>query len=175
MGDHLYLSRVEQSCAKQLVDIATRENCSVSAVQATRESRLSYFGAIGGIPHEGHNDLYRVNCVLEKPTPTEAEQRLSVPGLRNGFYLCMFGMHVLSPRVIAILEDLLNEGKPNVCLSHALEVLAQREQFLALATQGSRYNIGIKYGIFYAQLAHALSGKDRDQVLTELVTELADQ
>jgi len=32
----------------------------------------------------------RITEVLEKPTPTEAEQRLIVPGLRAGHYLCFF-------------------------------------------------------------------------------------
>ena len=58
-----------------------------------------------------HNpDLTIVDCsagveVLEKPTPTEAEQRLIVPGLRAGHYLCFFGMHVLTPTVMDLLEE----------------------------------------------------------------------
>ena len=42
---------------------------------------------------------------LTKPTPTEAEQRLIVPGLRAGHYLCFFGMHVLTPSVMAMLAE----------------------------------------------------------------------
>ena len=161
---------------KQLVEVAEKEDCAVSAVQATRERRLSFFGAIGGTPHENRSDLYRVNNVLEKPTPTAAEQQLYVPGLRSGFYLCLFGMHVLTPQVLDILEDLLKQKQDqSVCLSDALQVLCEREQFLAMAVEGSRYNIGIKYGIFYAQLAHALNGRDRDEVLSELVSSLAIQ
>src|ERR1700728_2358825 len=43
VGDHLYLSGGEQSCARQLVEVATAESCAVSAVQATHESRLPYY------------------------------------------------------------------------------------------------------------------------------------
>ena len=32
-----------------------------------------------------------------EPTPSVAEQQLTVPGLRAGFYLCFFGVHVLTP------------------------------------------------------------------------------
>ena len=49
-------------------------------------------------------DLYRVENVIEKPTPTEAEQKLNVAGMRVGHYLCFFGMHVLTPAVMQILE-----------------------------------------------------------------------
>ena len=62
----------------------------------------------------GRSDLYRIDTVLEKPTPTEAEQRLLVPGLRAGYYLCFFGMHVLTPRAMEIL------GKGASTLSEAL-------------------------------------------------------
>ena len=52
-------------------------------------------------------DLYEIETVLEKPTPTEAEQQLLVPGLRAGHYLCLFGMHVLTPAVMEILGQLV--------------------------------------------------------------------
>ena len=52
---------------------------------------------------QGSERLYEVETVIEKPTPTEAEQKLVVPGLRAGNYLCFFGMHVLTPSVMEIL------------------------------------------------------------------------
>ena len=45
----------------------------------------------------GQKGLYEIAEVVEKPTPTEAEQRLIVPGLRAGHYRCFFGMHALTP------------------------------------------------------------------------------
>jgi UTP--glucose-1-phosphate uridylyltransferase len=38
---------------------------------------------------------------------------------------------------------------------------------------GRRFDVGVKYGLFTAQLALAMSGQDRDEVLTELVNVLA--
>jgi UTP--glucose-1-phosphate uridylyltransferase len=177
VGDHLYLSATEQSCARQLVQLAQAESCSVSAVQATRESKLPYFGVIGGKRVAQREHLYEVTQVLEKPTPTEAEQRLQVAGLPAGHYLCLFGMHVLSPTVMDLLGEALENasagGKPP--LTAALAHLSERERFLAFEINGSRYNIGVKYGLFIAQLALALSGEGRDQVLTELVQMLAER
>jgi UTP--glucose-1-phosphate uridylyltransferase len=60
-------------------------------------------------------------------------------------------------------------------LAEALNELATRERFLACEIAGSRYNIGMKYGLLTAQLAFSLSGVDRDKVLTELVELLAQQ
>lgn len=171
VGDHLYLSRSTQGCAEQLVQVAQIEACAVSAVQASRESLLPYYGAVGGRRVPGRHDLYLIEDVLEKPTPTEAEQRLLVPGLRAGHYLCFFGMHVLTPSVMEILARRIAEtgDGSGVTLSHALAELATRERYLALERPWTRFDVGVKYGLLTAQLALALSGADRDEVLTKLL------
>jgi len=175
VGDHLYVSRTEEGCAQHLTRVAEREACAVSAVQATRENLLPYYGAIGGQRVPASSDLYRVDTVVEKPTPTEAEQRLIMPGLRAGHYLCFFGMHVLTPAVMEILgEKVMAAGQEGgVTLADALAELAGREQYLALNKSDWRYDIGVRYGLLIAQLALALSGRDRDQVLTRLIELLA--
>jgi UTP--glucose-1-phosphate uridylyltransferase len=177
VGDHVYLSATEQGCAAQLVDVAERYACSVSGVQATRESLLPYFGAVGGHRVKGTKDLYIVERVAEKPTPTEAEQALMIPGLRAGHYLCFFGMHVLTPLVIDILGEQIaaNGNSGRIQLSPVLHTLASREQYMALEARGRRYPLDARYGLLTAQLALALSGRDRDEVLAGLVELLAQR
>ena len=176
VGDHLYLSHTGQGCAEQLVALARAEKCAVSAVQSTHESKLPYYGAIGGKLVDAARHLYQVDTVLEKPTPTEAEQKIDVPGLRAGYYLCFFGMHVLTPAVHRILAELLKKsaGRENtVHLRAALAQLAEHERYLAAELDGRRYDFGVKYGLLTAQLALALDGQDRDEVLRGLVELLA--
>ncbi len=176
VGDHLYVSRGKQTCAHALVETALSQNCSVSAVQATHESQLPYFGAVGGQLCGNEAGLYEVSTVLEKPTPTQAEQELLVPGLRLGHYLCFFGMHVLSPLVMRVLAEELSRTVKGgrVSLSTALARLPGHERYLACELAGRRYDIGVRYGLLHAQMALALSSKDRDQVLSMLVQLLAD-
>jgi UTP--glucose-1-phosphate uridylyltransferase len=178
VSDHLYISRQDRRCAQQLVEAARAENCSVSAVHPTRENMLRYYGVIGGVPVAGRKGLYRVERVLEKPTPTCAEQHLVVPGLRAGHYLCLFGMHVLTPRSMELLGQVIAEApsgddSPPIMLSPALERLAQCERYLAMELEGTRYNIGVKYGMLTAQLALALCGSDREEILAKIVELLA--
>ena len=174
VGDHLYVSSRKRA-AQQLVEIAGAENCAVSAVQATHESKLPYYGSIGGRLVAARKGLYEISEVLEKPTPTEAEQRLIVPGLRAGHYLCFFGMHVLTPAVMDMLEEQVAkaDGKRGVHLTTALSQLAKRERYLACELEAHRYDIGVKYGLLTAQMALALDGQDRDEVLSGLVELLA--
>jgi UTP--glucose-1-phosphate uridylyltransferase len=175
VGDHLYLSHEPKRCARQLVEVAAAQNGAVSAVQSTHESKLPFYGAVGGRLATHTPGLYEVSEVLEKPTPTEAEQKLDVPGLRAGHYLCFFGMHVLTPLVMELLaeEVVRTAGKGGVTLSAALARLAARERYLANELHGRRYDIGAKYGLLTAQLALALDGGDRDEVLGGLVELLA--
>jgi UTP--glucose-1-phosphate uridylyltransferase len=174
VGDHLYIAANGDAGSTRLVAVAAEEGCSISAVQATRETQLKHYGTISGHRLPGKQDLYRVDKVIEKPTPTEAEQSLNVSGLRAGHYLCFFGMHVLTPTFMELLEQRVAE-KQGATVSGVLAELANREQYLALELKSRRYDVGVKYGLFQAQLALALSGKDRDLVLSQLVENLALQ
>jgi UTP--glucose-1-phosphate uridylyltransferase len=127
------------------------------------------------VPRQNH--LYEIESVLEKPTPSEAEQKLAVPGLRAGHYLCFFGIHVFTPEVMELLAEADSQpnGEDSIELSPVLAKLASRERYLALEVQGRRFNIGVKFGILLAQLALALDGKDRETVLAQLVELLANR
>ncbi|MBV8820276.1 MAG: hypothetical protein JO022_18085 [Acidobacteriaceae bacterium] len=172
VGDHLYVGDHEESSAQQIVRAAAQQNCAISSVQATRENIIGHYGTIGGQKLSGHDHLYRVETVMEKPTPTEAEQHLIVAGMRAGHYLCFFGMHVLTPALMDILGRQLHD-QPSASLSSALAELARREQYLALVSTHRRYDLGEKYGLLRAQLALALSGREREEVLSQLLEVLA--
>ncbi|MSU33341.1 MAG: UTP--glucose-1-phosphate uridylyltransferase [Pedosphaera sp.] len=174
VGDHVSVSLTEASCARQLVTTASTQDAAVSAVQATHESKLPYFGAISGRRVPGNATLYEITEVLEKPTPTLAEERLVVPGLRSAHYLCFFGMHVLTPSVMALLDQSVAESTA-VHLSPTLSELARQERYLALETLGRRYDLGARFGLLTAQLALSLAGRDREEVLAGLVELLAQR
>lgn len=170
VGDHIHLSDATASCARQLLDVAAAENAPISAVQPTRENQLTSFGAVGGKLVGREHKLYEIDTVLEKPTPTVAEQELLVPGMRAGFYLCFFGLHVLDDQIFEILQT-AQDAAPDapLGLSPALARLASHRRYLALNISGRRYDIGASYGLLNAQLALSLGGKDRDQVMAQII------
>jgi UTP--glucose-1-phosphate uridylyltransferase len=175
VGDHLYVSPGQPS-AERIVEIAQAEGCSVSGVQPTREHLLPMYGAVSGRRLPGRDGLYRIDAVIEKPTPTEAEQRLVVPGLRAGYYLCFFGIHAFTPTVMDLLGAAIDGASgASVVFSSVLASLARREQYLAAEDSGRRYNLGARYGLLTSQLALALNGRDRADVLAQLLELLADR
>jgi UTP--glucose-1-phosphate uridylyltransferase len=174
VSDHVYLSGTTRRCAQQLVETAAAEACAVSAVQPTREGMLQYYGAVGGkgVPHKQR--LYQVEKVVEKPTPTLAEQELIVPGMRAGYYLCFFGMHVLTAGIMQVLGDRQRaEPEGALQLSPALSELSRREKYLAYEVEGRRYNLGVRFGLLSTQLALGLAGRDREEILAQIVELLA--
>lgn len=174
VSDHLYVSGRSESCTRQLLAVAERSDCAVSAVQATHESQLRFYGTVAGSLVPGQKGVYQIENVIEKPTPTLAEQTCVVPGLRSGQYLCFFGMHVLSPRVFDLLvEDAAAAPTARLQLTPALARLAQREKYLAVELDGRRADLEADFGLLRAQLALGLNGPARQQVLNLIAEELA--
>ncbi|KAF0236267.1 MAG: UTP--glucose-1-phosphate [Prolixibacteraceae bacterium] len=170
VGDHLYVNRSGQNIARQLIELAEKHKCAISTVQSTRENRIGNYGTVKAERLQGEPSLFQITRVHEKPTPTFAEQHFMVPGLRAGYYLCFYGMHVFTPLLFELLaKKAVDFPDKKLGLSESLDELSKRSRYLALEKNDSRYDIGLDYGLLKAQLALSLSGKDRDYVLSELL------
>lgn len=175
LGDYLYVShQPEKRCAAQLLELAAKEGCSVSAVNPTIEHQISRYGTLTGKQVPGQQGIYQIEKLIEKPSLSQAELELQTPGLRAGYYLCFFGMHVFTPTVFDLLEPAINSGSTNVLLTPALQQLAQTEKYLALEMQGRRYDLSRRHGLLRAQVALGLAGEAHDETLTTLVESLAE-
>lgn len=175
LGDYLYVSQLSQKrCATQLIDLAVQEGCSVSAVHATIEHQVTRYGTLTGKQLPNRKGVYTIEKIIEKPSLSEAELELQTPGLRVGYYLCFFGMHVLTPSVFQILGKHIEKGEGRTLLTPALQKLAQMEKYLALEMKGSRYDLSRKHGLLRAQIALGLAGESHSEILKTLVESLAE-
>ena len=156
---------------RQMLEVAATHDGCISAVNPTHESQLRYYGTVAATRVPASPSLFVVRDVVEKPTPTLAEQELIVPGLRAGNYLCFFGMHSLTAGVMERLEEevsLLGGGEM-LGLTPTLAFMARSEKYLAVELAGQRFNVGERYGLLRAQLSLALAGPHRDEVLTDII------
>ena len=178
IADHLFVSDLpDRNCFEQVIDAAGQLNASVSAVQPTRESQIHRFGTVGGDRVEGEAHLLRVSEVIEKPTPTLAEQKLMVSGLRAGQYLAFFGLHVLQPSIFEHLTRLMDAAAApqSVTLTDAVNQLLSEEDYFALQVQGRRFDLEAPFGLLHGQLALALKSDAREQILADLIQLVADR
>jgi UTP--glucose-1-phosphate uridylyltransferase len=175
LGDYLYVSAVAgQRCAAQLVALATQQDCSVSAVNPTIEHQIGRYGTLTGKHVPAHQGVYEIEKIIEKPSLSTAELELQTSGLRAGYYLCFFGMHVLTPTIFDILARHQSQSSGNLLLTPALQELAETEKYLALEVKGTRYDLSRRHGLLRAQLALGLAGEAHDETLTTMVELLAE-
>ncbi|GAA4414315.1 sugar phosphate nucleotidyltransferase [Nibrella viscosa] len=175
LGDYLYVSNLAQKrCAAQLIELATQGNCSVSAVNPTIEHQIGRYGTLTGKHLANRPGVYQINRIIEKPSLSVAELELQTPGLRVGYYLCFFGMHVFTPVVFDMLQTHIDQNSTNILLTPTLQELAETEKYLALEVQGNRYDLSRRHGLLRAQIALGLAGEAHDETLSTMVELLAE-
>lgn len=175
LGDHLYLSNIQQRCASQLLELASEMDCSVSAVNATPEYLIRQYGTLTGTHLGGQKGVYEIETIIEKPAVSQAELHLMTPGLKAAHYLCFFGMHILEAEVFDLLEAQMSEviTGEDIQLTPALQQLANTRKYLAMQMEGRRFNLGTHYGWLEAQIAFGLQSESSEELLSSIVNELA--
>ncbi len=178
LGDYLYVSDItDKRCAQQLIELAVKEECSVSAVNPTIEHQINKYGTLTGKSVLNYNGVYQIERIIEKPSVSQAEIELQTPGLRAGYYLCFFGMHVFKPVIFEFIEESIKSkknDKDNILLTPFQQELANSDKYLALEMKGSRYDTSKKLGLMQAQIALGLAGCIKDEVLSTIVHILAE-
>jgi len=145
LGDHIYRSTGDTSCARQLLDAYQKHGLSILGLRLTPAEQISNFGTITGVWLE-ENALLNVTEFAEKPNLDYARTNLRVPGLLEGEYLTVFGQYILKPQIFDFLhEHIVNNVRERgeFQLTSALDRLRQEDGFLGLVIEGRRYDIGL--------------------------------
>jgi UTP-glucose-1-phosphate uridylyltransferase len=145
LGDHIYRSESDRSCAQQLVDAYNQHGVNVLGLRRTPGSQIANFGTVAGVWLE-EGRLLSITEFAEKPTLDYARTNLRVPGLGEDEYLTVFGQYVLEPRLFAYLEEHIRNNvreRGEFQLTSALDRLRQEAGFLGLIIDGQRYDIGL--------------------------------
>jgi len=177
VGDHLFVSADPgRNCFQQVIEASRRLGGPVAALQPTRESEITRFGTVAGERVEGGSDTIRVERMIEKPTPTVAEQELFVSGLKAGFYYCFFGIHVLPAAFFPVLRHAIGAAPPDrpANLTDALSLWIAGHPLHGFAVSGRRFDLEARFGLLQAQIAMALNSRHRDEVLATVVDLVAN-
>jgi UTP-glucose-1-phosphate uridylyltransferase/mevalonate kinase len=145
LGDHLYRSKDEKSCAQQLIEAYNKHGISVLGLRRTPEDQIANFGTVTGIWIE-ESHLMNVTEFAEKPTVDYARNNLCVSGFPEGEYLTVFGQYIIKPQIFDYLEEHIANNvrqRGEFQLTSALDRLRQEDGFLGLIMDGQRYDIGL--------------------------------
>jgi len=160
LGDELiYSGEGQKPCIKRLAEIFEETGKSVIATMEVFGDDVSKYGNIG-IRSED-NGVMQIERIVEKPSVNEA--------LSNN---AIIGRYVLSGEVMGMLKKLTPRNN-ELYLTDVLDELAERGDLLASGFEGTRYDVGDKFGYVKANVEFALKSKEIGEDVKEYIKELA--
>lgn len=147
LGDHIYRSDGERSCARQLIEAFNQHGISVLGLRRTPEDMIANFGtATGDWMDEDEAHLLNITEFEEKPTVDYARNNLRIAGFPDNEYLTVFGQYIIKPQIFNYLEEHIENNvreRGEFQLTSALDRLRQEDGFLGLVVDGQRFDIGL--------------------------------
>jgi len=144
LGDHIYRSESDTTCAGQLLEAYQRHGQSLVGMRRTPEDQIGSFGTVTGVWLEGES-LLGISAFAEKPTPDYARTNLRVPGFPEGEYLTLFGQYIVKPKLFDYLKEHIENNvreHGEFQLTSTLDRLRQEDGFMGLVMDGKRFDIG---------------------------------
>ncbi|MCC5656913.1 UTP--glucose-1-phosphate uridylyltransferase [Nostoc sp. XA010] len=145
LGDHIYASDIEKSCASQLLNVYEQVNQSVVSLTTTPAENLHTSGCVTGV-WQDLNSILEVTQLYEKPAIDYAQQHLRVQGMAENEFLCIFGLYLLTPKIFDFLAEHINQNfreRGEFQLTSCLDRLCQEEGMTGYVVKGQRFDTGL--------------------------------
>ncbi len=145
LGDHLYASDTDASCARQLLDIYDRVGHSVVGLKVTPAAEIHNFGCVTGVWDE-KDSILTLTEFYEKPTREYAQKHLHVEGMDDDLFLTVFGQYVLTPDVFDYIEENIRHNireRGEFQLTSCLDRVRQEHGFSGYVVKGRRFDLGL--------------------------------
>lgn len=145
LGDHIYASATESSCARQLLDIYSQVQQSAIGLRVTASDVIHHYGCAAGVWQQP-DSLLAVTQLYEKPDIEYARQHLRVAGMADNLFLSFFGMYVLEPKIFDCLAEHIDGNfreKGEFQLTSCLDKLRQSEGMAGYVVQGRCFDTGL--------------------------------
>jgi UTP--glucose-1-phosphate uridylyltransferase len=144
LGDHVYQSKADATCAEQLCAAARLYEGSVIALGTVRKDELSSRGIAAG-DWLADRQMLAIRTCAEKPAPKVARQHLRVDGLAKDSYLAFFGQYMFEPAIFDSLERSVREDqreRGEIQLTPALDALCRTSSVFGTVIDGVSYDFG---------------------------------
>ena len=157
-GDDVIIS--EKPVTKQLIDAYYKyEKGVVGVKEVDSESILKYCSLKVNKMAEGN---YICTDMIEKPKKEEIMSNFSI-----------LGRVVMPPQIFEILESTPKGAGNELQLTDAMKILARTEGVIAVDYEGTRYDMGNKFGILQANIEVGLKHPETKEQLKDFINELA--
>ena len=139
-------------CIKQMLEVFERYGKSIVAIQKVDRKNVGNYGIIRGQlvrDPQWRGRLYRIDDMVEKPTPREAPSNLAV-----------IGRYILTPAIFKELGATRPGTGAEIQLTDGLRRLLKKEPVYGYVFDGKRYDAGDKLGFLQATVELALQRPD---------------
>lgn len=157
-GDDVIVA--EEPVTKQLLDAYEKFGKGVVGVKAVPDELVTKYCSLNVEHIEGA--CYNCTDMIEKPKKEEIMSNFSI-----------LGRVVMPPEIFDILENTEIGTGGELQFTDAMKVLAQNEGVIAVDFDGTRYDMGNKFGILKANIEVGLKHSEVQDELKEFIKDLA--
>lgn len=135
------------SCLAQMTPVFERYGRSVLGVEEVDPRETDKYGIANSVALDER--VGRLERLVEKPRPEEAESNLGV-----------VGRYILTPTIFELLQETRPGSGGEIQLTDAIAALREREEVMTYLFRGRRYDCGSKLGYLRATTEYALRHPD---------------
>ncbi|MGH2412668.1 MAG: sugar phosphate nucleotidyltransferase [Microcystaceae cyanobacterium] len=151
LGDHVYASNTEISCASQLLKVYEQFNKSAISLTVMSAELIHKAGCVKGIWQE-QNSILEITQLYEKPDLDYARSHFQMEGMETDKFLAVFGMYILEPEIFNYLEKAIKNNlryRGEFQLTTCLDELCQDKGAIGYLMKGQYFDTGMPQ--FYRQ------------------------
>jgi UTP--glucose-1-phosphate uridylyltransferase len=129
LSDDLCVNEDGLGVMAQMAELYKQFRCSIVAIMEVPQDQVHKYGVISGTSMK--EGLYRVEDMVEKPSPDEAPSNLAI-----------IGRYILTPDIFDILRETPPGKNGEIQITDALRVQAQKGCVMAYKFKGKRFDCG---------------------------------
>lgn len=165
LGDDVVVNKKGKPALKQLIDTYEKHHASVVGVQTVPEDQVSKYGIVApnkNTPADGR--AAKLDNMVEKPSQKDAPSQMAV-----------LGRYVLTPEIFELLETQGKGAGGEIQLTDAICRLIDTQAVYAYDFEGTRYDVGDKFGFIKATIDFALDRKELKNQVEDYIKEKAKE
>lgn len=159
-GDDVIIS--DNPVTKQLIDAYEKYGKGAVGVKEVDSEAITKYCSLA-VEHIDGND-YNCTDMIEKPKKEEILSNFSI-----------LGRVVMPPEIFEILEHTPKGAGNELQLTDAMRTLAKKEGVIAVDYEGTRYDMGNKFGILQANIEVGLKHPEVKEQLKEYLKQIAKE
>jgi UTP--glucose-1-phosphate uridylyltransferase len=150
------------TCLEQMIDVYSKVNSSVLAIQPVAKSETEKYGIVGLSNTDlKSGDFAKVTTIVEKPKAKDAPS-----------VFASIGRYILTPRIFHFLENANIGAIGEIQLTDSIDKLLAEQDVYGHVFHGKRYDCGSKLGYLKATVEYGMQHQEVGQYFTQYLQDL---